>query len=97
MKNLQRKKGGGFRWKMNLELLHREYHNILAPILTNEPIDVDTLFVYGSKSKYIVPSDIDDIKAIFPMAKFEEMDAGHWIHAEQPEQLLSIIRAYLKA
>lgn len=96
MKNLQRKKEGGFRWKMNLQLLYKEYNNILAKINTTEPVDVDSLFIYGSKSHYILPSEIDSIKKIFPQAKFSEVDAGHWIHAEKPDELITLITEYLK-
>ena len=95
MKNLQRIKGGGFRWKMNLNLLHKEYQNILAAIKSEEAVDVDTLFIYGSKSKYIKESDFDGIQSIFPEAIFEEVDAGHWIHADKPQELLEIVKAFL--
>ncbi|MFT6335319.1 MAG: esterase [Saprospiraceae bacterium] len=96
MKNLQRKKEGGFRWKMNLELLHREYTNIIDAIKYDETVDVETLFIYGSKSHYIIPSEINDIKEIFPQSTFEEIDAGHWIHAEKPDELLEIVNRFLK-
>jgi len=96
MKNLQRKKEGGFRWKMNLRLLNKEYANIIAAIETNEPVEVDTLFIYGSKSNYIVPSDIESINEIFPEAGFEELDAGHWIHAEKPDELVGLVKSFLR-
>jgi pimeloyl-ACP methyl ester carboxylesterase len=95
MKNLQRKKEGGFRWKMNLTLLHKEYFNILSAIETEDPIEVETLFIFGSKSHYIIPSDIDEIKLIFPNSSFSDVDAGHWIHAEKPDELLSLINGFL--
>ena len=97
MKNLQRKKEGGFRWKMNLELLYNEYPNIIDAIQHDGQVDVESLFIYGSKSKYIVPSEIDSIKAIFPNSIFEEVDAGHWIHAEKPEELLRLVQGFLSS
>ncbi len=97
MKNLQRKKEGGFRWKMNLELLYREYSNIIDMVETTEPIDVKTLFIYGSKSGYIIPSEIDSIRSIYPSARFEEVDAGHWIHAERPDELVSLVKGFLES
>lgn len=96
MKNLKRKKEGGFQWKMNLGLLYQEYAHIIAAIETNEPIDVDTLFIYGSKSHYIIPSEIDDIKSIYPNSRFEEMEAGHWIHAEKPDELVALVKEFLE-
>lgn len=97
MKNLQRKKEGGFRWKMNLPLLHKEYLNIVAAVESDHPIDVDTLFIYGTKSKYITPPEIEGIQEMFPEAQFEEVDAGHWIHAEKPDELLSLVKNFLQS
>lgn len=97
MKNLQRKKEGGFRWKMNLELLYNEYPNIIDAIQHDGQVDVESLFIYGSKSKYIVPAEIDSIKAIFPNSSFKEVDAGHWIHAEKPEELLRLVQGFLSS
>jgi pimeloyl-ACP methyl ester carboxylesterase len=47
--------------------------------------EVDAIFIYGTKSDYILPEDFDSIKEIFPLAKFAELPAGHWLHAEDPE------------
>ncbi len=96
MKNLQRRKEGGFRWKMNLELLYREYPNIIDAIQYDGPVDVDTLFIYGEKSYYIVPDEIDSIKELFTHSKFAALDAGHWIHAEKPQELLDVVNGFLK-
>jgi len=96
MKNLQRKKEGGFRWKMNLELLHKEYSNIIAAIETEDTVDTDTLFIYGAKSHYIVPSEIDDIRKIYPSSRFEELNTGHWIHAEKPDELVALVKGFVK-
>ncbi|MDF1697178.1 MAG: alpha/beta fold hydrolase [Saprospiraceae bacterium] len=96
MKNLQRIKEGGFRWKMNLSLLHREYKNIIAEIHSEESIDVDTLFIYGKKSRYIIPSEIESIQDVFPDSQFEALDAGHWIHAEKPDELVGLLKIFLK-
>ena len=95
MKNLQRKKEGGFRWKMNLKLLNKEYDNIIAAIDTTEPIDVETLFIYGNKSKYILPEEIEDIQSIFENSRFVEMDTGHWVHAEKPDELVGEVMSFL--
>jgi esterase len=95
MKNLQRIKEGGFKWKMNLKLLYKEYLNILSAIESDDPIDVETLFIYGTKSRYIEPEEIDDIKALFPNSKFSELESGHWIHAEKPDELLLLVKEFL--
>lgn len=95
MKNLQRKKEGGFRWKMNLPLIESSYDNILSSIIPSETVDVETLFLYGTKSKYIVEEDIEGIKDSFINAEFTAIEAGHWIHAERPGELLNAVKEFL--
>jgi len=95
MKNLQRKKEGGFRWKMNLELLYHSYENILAEINFDGKVESETLFVYGAKSKYITDDEVESISSHFPNAQFEKIDAGHWIHAEKPTELLKALESFL--
>jgi esterase len=94
MKNLSRKKEGGFEWKMNLPLLHQSYPNILSEITTDHPVGLDVLFIQGEHSGYILDSDKEDILKKFPDAKFELIpDAGHWVHADAPDALYqSVIR-----
>lgn len=90
MKNLNRNKEGGFKWKMNLPLLTSKYDEILEA--TDDGIsDLPTLFVAGGKSHYI-PTDLHtDIITLFPNATIETIaDAGHWVHAEKPEELLQL-------
>jgi len=92
MKNLQRNtEEGGFRWKMNLELLHREYQSILSSLESDEVKDTEVLFVKGLKSEYLLEEDEPKIKEQFAKAKFKEIDAGHWIHAEKPKELLEMV------
>ena len=95
MKNLQRRKEGGFRWKMNLDLLHRDYPNIIAAIETNGEVDVESLFIYGTNSKYIQEGEPEQIGKIFTNAKFAPIEAGHWIHAEKPAELLQQVNQFL--
>ncbi len=95
MKNLSRNKEGGYRWKMNLDLLAREYPTIMRGLDRGSQSEVDIQFVKGAKSDYIVNDDYHDIKSIFPKATIQTIDnAGHWIHAEQPKALLELILKY---
>ncbi len=95
MKNLTRSKEGGYTWKINLDLLAQSYPNIMRGIDADQQSDVDTLFVKGGNSNYILDEDKADIKKIFAKAKIETVaDAGHWIHAERPIELLSLTKRY---
>ncbi len=92
LKNLSRKKDGGFKWKMNLEALYKNYKAILAEVKGEEIFTGETLFIKGAKSDYLQKSDLKDIQTLFPNAEMVTIeDAGHWVHAEQPELLLQAV------
>lgn len=93
MKNLRRNKQGGFNWKMNLPLLHREYSKILANVDITSKVTVPSLFVRGTKSHYI--DEDEQLDNYFEHAELINIEAGHWIHAEKPEELLTVVRAFL--
>lgn len=95
MKNLQRRKEGGFRWKMNLELLYIAYPKILADTTTDGIIEVDTLFVKGEHSKYISGDAEEKIAQKYSQYKIHQIDdAGHWVHADKPKELLSVVQEF---
>lgn len=97
MKNLSRKKDGGFEWKMNLPLLYHSYKNILAPIEMDHPVDIDSLFIQGERSGYILEEDKKEILNKFPNAKFELIrDAGHWVHVDAPEALFKSVLEFIE-
>lgn len=88
LKNLSRKKEGGYAWKMNLEAIHEHYEDILANI-EGDSVDVPTLFIKGGRSKYIQEENHENIFNLFPNAEIKTIeDAGHWVHAEQPQLLM---------
>ena len=96
LKNLSRKKEGGFRWKMNLPVLEKAYLDILdQPYI--DFVDIPTLFIKGDKSDYIKLEDKDILDNLFENYRLITIaDAGHWIHVDQPEKLYSTIIAFLK-
>ena len=96
MKNLTRNKEGGYRWKMNLKLLIKHDQEILAGVTFDEIVDTPTLFIRGGKSSYIQDEDLDEISSHFKDIQLITIaDAGHWVHAEQPNELLSAIKSFL--
>lgn len=96
LKNLIRDKEEGYRWKMNLQVLYDKYSEILAAVEANAVFQGETLFVRGSKSDYIRDTDIPNIKSKFPASNVETIaGAGHWVHAEAPEDFLKVLKAFL--
>lgn len=97
LKNLTRSKSGGYQWKMNFVEIDKNYQNILANINSNEQFDGDSLFIRGSKSNYIQDDDFPQIQKYFPNAQLSSVeDAGHWVHAEKPTELLNLVTNFLQ-
>ena len=96
LKNLTRDKEGGYRWKMNLPAIYKNYQNILATILTDEPYTGPSLFIRGGRSGYIQAEDESLIKSIFSETQIVTIsEAGHWVHAEAPKALLSAFENFM--
>ena len=96
LKNLTRNKSGSYRWKMNLTAIHKNYQNILAKILLDDPYTGPSLFIRGGRSKYIQEKDEPMILSFFPQALIQTIpEAGHWVHAEAPKALLTIFRNFM--
>ena len=55
-----------------------------------------TLFLRGSKSNYILDEDFVVIKKHFPNADIITIaNAGHWLHAENPEDVYTSVLKFL--
>lgn len=97
LKNLYRKKDNTFNWRLNLTILKDNIDNMdEININSNNAFLKPTLFIKGEKSNYILPFDESSIKTLFPNAVFVSIsNAGHWVHAEQPEEFLKTITNFL--
>lgn len=96
LKNIVRDKVSGFRLRMNLPVLYEDYENILGTLNWEHRFEGPTLFIRGEESPYIADGDMKEILQLFPAAKLETVkEAGHWVHAENPEQLLQLLRTFL--
>lgn len=93
LKNLHRKSTGGFEWKMNLSSLEEQMPKIVAA-LPDDPIAVPAQFIRGTRSNYVLDSDIPAIRAKIPDLDMRSLDAGHWVHAEQPNAVIDAIRDF---
>lgn len=95
MKNLKREEQG-FSWKFDLNVLTRDYENILMPMTADDAFDKPTLFVRGGDSAYVdFARHGDGIRQVFPNAEFATIEnAGHWVHADQPEELEGALRSF---
>lgn len=95
MKNLTRNNSGKFMWKANIDALDRSYGELMRAIDSGTPFAGPTLFVRGTRSSYIAPSDSADIQRLFPRAQVATLEAGHWVHSEAPDSFFEIVRDFL--
>lgn len=96
LKNLSRKKDKSFQWKMNLEVIHQNYDEILKPLDLSDPFKNPSLFIRGQKSNYIMDEDWAEISSLFTEARLVTIEnSGHWVHADQPELILSTINSWI--
>lgn len=95
LKNLQRKSGGGFSWKINLPVISEKLSNIGVDLQIEGQFKKPTLFIRGAKSKYISDEDWKRITTIFPEAQLETMDTGHWVQAEKPQEFAETVVHWL--
>ncbi|WP_282179156.1 alpha/beta fold hydrolase [Maribacter stanieri] len=87
LKNLDRDEDKKLCFKFNLAVLSEKMEEIGDNISSTDSFDGPTLFLRGDKSEYVAKNDIEIIQQHFPKATVETVDnAGHWLHAENPEQ-----------
>lgn len=97
LKNLTQNPSGGYAWRVNLPVLEKEYDEITKPIIYNGIFLKPTLFLRGSLSLYIQPKDEIEIQEHFVFAKIETIEnAGHWLHAENPNQFYEKVMQFLQ-
>ncbi|MFA5330033.1 MAG: alpha/beta fold hydrolase [Prolixibacteraceae bacterium] len=104
LKNVHRnKETHQFEWRLNAQVLYDNLDEIIKGVnarwfddripIMNYPV----LFIKGANSNYILPEDFPSIRRIYPDAEIIEIpDAGHWLHAEQPQLFMDAIWKFLK-
>lgn len=95
LKNLYRKTPDELSFRFNLPLLTQKVEEVGKALHKDYKFEKPTLFLYGKNSNYISQDDLVDILKQFPKAIFKGIDqAGHWLHAEQPEAFVEATILY---
>jgi esterase len=102
LKNLQRSDDETFEWKINASALLNnltgimkgfDRENLISQHITGFPV----LFLKGEYSAYLPESDYSDIRKAFPSAEFAVIPgAGHWIHADRPDEVVINLKRLLE-
>lgn len=98
IKNLHlNREAGKYQWKMNLPVIYDKYQQILEATTLFAAYEGPTLFLKGANSDYIIEEELGDYQRCFPNAELTTIqDAGHWIHAEQPQAFIAAVRQFLE-
>lgn len=104
LKNLHRNKDTHhFEWRLNIQSLYDNLDEIIQGVNARwfddrRPIlSYPVLFIKGADSNYILPEDFSSIRHIYPEAEIVEIpNAGHWLHAEQPQLFMEAIFKFLR-
>jgi pimeloyl-ACP methyl ester carboxylesterase len=96
LKNLGRDNHGNFIWKMNLRGVAENYLHLGKVLATNKSFGGSALFIRGGKADYITAADEPDIRRLFPSAEIQTIpEAGHWIHADAPDEFVRMVLDFL--
>ena len=98
LKNISRKPEGGFEWKANMSVLINQYDAIMAGIDADTVFEKPALFVRGERSNSLKDEDWPVIVKLFPLAELVTIaNAGHWVHADQPQALIDTLIAFMES
>ncbi|XP_048522733.1 uncharacterized protein LOC109541308 [Dendroctonus ponderosae] len=95
--NLIQKSDGGYSWRFNNKALLDFFDELSSfPEIHNLEYKGPVLFLGGGKSDYIQKTDFPKILKFFPNAQLKYIEgAGHWLHAEKPNEFLKITIDFL--
>jgi len=98
LKNLSiSKETSRYEWRVNLPVIHKNYAEILSHNNQNRLYQGETLFVKGEKSNYILLEEWSLYQQQFPRAGLKTVsNAGHWVHADNPSEFITIVSDWLE-
>ena len=89
--------GGVPSWRVGLAEIAEGLADIEDfPLPDAPPYGGPALAIAGARSNYIRPEDRPVFRDLFPAVKFVTLkDAGHWLHADNPEGFIAVLQAFL--
>lgn len=97
MKNLYWAAPGQLDFRFNLKVFNEKIEVIGTALPENALFENPTLFIRGGNSKYILDTDLPEIKKHFPNIELATIpNVGHWLHAENPKQFFEETARFLK-
>ncbi len=97
MTNLQKTTDGSYGWRIDFNALKFWYPEFVAAPRLDKIYKGRTLLLKGEYSDYIQPSHEAAIRQRFTDVQFKIISGtGHWLHAEKPELVASLISRFVE-
>ncbi|KAJ1953009.1 hypothetical protein EC988_003241 [Linderina pennispora] len=87
---------GTYKSRIPLELLGKSLEGVMEwDVDAAKQYQGPTLFIAGKRSPYIRPHAYPAMRQYFPNYEVEELDTGHWVHAEMPHEFIQLVEAFI--
>jgi pimeloyl-ACP methyl ester carboxylesterase len=95
-----RQDDGGWRWQVNLDVLGEDLAEVTdwpeSQLSSATPYDGPVLWIGGARSDYVRDEYAPAMDRWFPRNRRVTIkDAGHWVHSEQPEVFVEVLRQFV--
>jgi pimeloyl-ACP methyl ester carboxylesterase len=98
LKSLYWQEPGQLAFRFNLAVFNTKISEIGMALPFENHFNKPVLFIRGGKSDYILDADFETILHHFPLAIIKTIpNAGHWLHAEQPEKVYDAVINFLES
>lgn len=98
LKNVYRQKQDDgstcYAWRFNLDIIAEDIEEMGLSISRGS--DIETLFLYGTQSKYVLENDKASILDLFPNTTFKSLETGHWVHAQDPKGFVDSVKEFIQ-
>ncbi|MFA7565734.1 MAG: alpha/beta fold hydrolase [Alkalispirochaeta sp.] len=85
-----------FRWQLDLAGLREGYSDILGWPYSDERYNGPAAVISGGNSPYVTTDDSAVIHKFLPRAALEVIpNAGHWLHSEERDRFLELVRSHI--
>jgi esterase len=89
LKNITKNMDGKYVWKLNLDVITKNLESLMSSVFEKMTFTKPALFIKGGLSHLIRQDDYKIINKYFPLAEIEIIpNAGHWVHADEPQLFL---------
>lgn len=83
--------------RIGLDEIQRGYGNIIGLPAGDGPFEGPTLVLRGAESHYVTDDLLPALREVLPGARVVTLkNAGHWLHAEQPEAFQQAVEAFIE-